>query len=147
MRDMTAAETIRAMLESQTSGVLATASGMQPYANLVAFSFAEDLTCIYFVTPNDTAKYANLVRNANCSLLVDRRSNDPADFSTGAAVTAVGRAVEITGEEKTSRLITHLERLPGLAAFISLPTIALFRIEVESYVVVNGLEGVSVWRP
>jgi hypothetical protein len=113
----------------------------------VAYSFSEDLKCISFVTPSNTTKYANLARNASCSLLVDRRSNDPADFSTGAAVTAVGRAVEITGEEKEARMRAHGKRLPGLAAFISLPAIALFRIEVESYVVVNGLEGVSVWRP
>jgi len=85
--------------------------------------------------------------NPNCSLLVDSRENDAADFSRGAAITAVGRAVEITGEKKAARMRAHADRLPGLAEFIDSPLIALFRIEVESYILVNGLTDVSVYHP
>jgi len=138
---------IRSLLESQTTGVLATERDRRPYANLIAYSFDPDLRQIYFVTPCTTAKYGNLSMNPNCSLLVDTRTNDPADFSSAAALSAIGRAVEITGEEKSARMRAHADRLPGLAAFIDSPAMALFRIEVETYILVNGPTDISVYHP
>ena len=147
MPDNAAPEIIRSMLESQTTGVLATERDRRPYVNLVAYSFDPDLKRIYFVTPCTTAKYGNLSMNPNCSLLVGSGNSDPADFSRESALSAIGRAVEITGEEKTARMRSHADRLPGLAGFIDSPAIALFRIEVESYILVNGLSDVSVFHP
>lgn len=138
---------IRLLLESQTTGVLATERDRRPYVNLVAYSFDPDLGRIYFVTPCTAAKYGNLSMNPNCSLLVDSRTNDPVDFSSAAALSAIGRAVEMTGEEKSARMRAHADRLPGLAAFIDSPATALFRIEVESYILVNGLTDISVYHP
>lgn len=147
MPESAAPDIIRSLLESQTAGVLATERDRRPYANLVAFSFNADLRNIYFVTPCTTAKYDNLTMNPNCSLLVDRRTDNPDDFSGGAAITAVGRAVEITGEEKEEKMRAHADRLPGLAGFIDSPAMAFFRIEVESYILVKGLSDVSVYHP
>ncbi len=147
MPESAAPEIIRSMLESQTTGVLATERDRRPYVNLVAFSFDPDLSRIYFVTPCTTTKYGNLSMNPNCSLLVDSRKNSPVDFSRVAALSAIGRAVEITGEEKTARMRAHADRLPGLGGFIDSPAMAIFRIEVESYIVVSGLEKVTVWQP
>jgi nitroimidazol reductase NimA-like FMN-containing flavoprotein (pyridoxamine 5'-phosphate oxidase superfamily) len=147
MPDGAAPEIIRSMLESQTTGVLATERDRRPYTNLVAYSFNPELTQIYFATPCTTVKYGNLSMNPNCSLLVDCRKNDRADFSGDAALTAVGRAVEITGGEKNALMRAHAERLPGLAGFLASPAIALFRIEVESYILVSGLSDVAVYHP
>jgi nitroimidazol reductase NimA-like FMN-containing flavoprotein (pyridoxamine 5'-phosphate oxidase superfamily) len=147
MREETIKNKIRLLLESQAAGVLATEVDHQPYANLVAFSFSPDLKRIFFATPSDTTKYRNLTKNPNISLIIDNRSNSTRDFSRSAAVTMLGKARELAGEDKARWMEEHEARLPGLAAFLHSPSIALFQIEVERYIIVDGLTDVAVYQP
>ena len=81
---------IRELFESQKLAVLGTQKQGQPYANLIAFAASDDLKSLYFVTARATRKYANIEADARVTLLIDNRSNEDADFSQAAAVTATG---------------------------------------------------------
>ena len=83
---------IRELFESQKLAVLGTQNEGQPYANLVAFAPSDDLKSLYFVTARATRKYANIEADARVTVLIDNRSNEDADFSQAAAVTATGTA-------------------------------------------------------
>lgn len=147
MREETVKNKIRLMIESQATGVLATAMDHQPYASLVAFSYSPDLKQIFFATPSDTTKYRNLTGNPNISLIIDSRNSNTRDFSLSSAITALGKARELAGEDKSKRLEDHAARLPGLAGFVRSPSIALFQIDVHTYVVVDGLTEVAIYHP
>lgn len=135
------------LLESQITGVLATENEHQPYANLVAFSFSDDLRRIFFATPRNTSKYHNLVENPLVSIIIDSRRNDPYDFSGSIAITALGHSRELDGDVKIEKLRNHSERLPGLSDFLKVSSIALFEIEVHRYIIANGLDATSVFVP
>lgn len=135
------------MVESQATGVLATVMDHQPYTSLVAFSYSPDLKKIFFATPNDTTKYRNLTDNPNISLIIDSRICNPKDFSRSAAITVMGEAHELAGEDKSRRLEDHTARLPGLAGFFSSPAMAMFQINVQQYIVADGLTEVAVYHP
>jgi heme iron utilization protein len=147
MREEAVKNRIRLMIESQATGVLATAMDHQPYGSLVAFSYSSDLKKIFFATPNDTTKYRNLSENPNISLTIDSRISNPKDFSRTAAITAMGEARELAGEDKSNRLRDHAARLPGLADFFESPVIAIFQIDVRTYIIADGLTEVAVYNP
>ncbi len=147
MPESTTRDTVFRLLKSQTTGVLATEKEHRPYANLVAFSYTDDLKRIIFVTPTDTTKYRNLSVNPRVSMIVDVRKNDPADFSGSMAVTVLGQAREIIGDEKAELMPSHSERLPGLSGFIDSHAIALFQIEVDVYILAQGLTEISLFMP
>ena len=95
---------IRELLESQRLAVLSTQGKEQPYSNLVAFGVTADLQYLIFATTRATRKYANLLQHPQVSVLIDNRTNETADFAEAAAVTVLGRASEIYGEERSQLL-------------------------------------------
>ena len=95
---------IRELLESQRLAVLSTQGKKQPYSNLVAFAVTPDLQYLIFATTRATRKYDNLSKHPLVSLLIDNRTNETADFAEAAAVTVLGRASEIYGEERSQLL-------------------------------------------
>lgn len=147
MREEIIKNKIRIMVETQATGVLATVVDQRPYASLVAFSYSPDLKKIFFATPNNTTKYRNLTGNPNISLIIDSRICNPKDFSLSAAVTVMGEAHELAGPDRSRRLEDHSARLPGLAEFFSSPAMAMFQIDVHSYIVAEGLTEVAVYHP
>ena len=97
------------LLVEQQLAVLATAAQHAPYANLVAFAATPDLREIFFATPRNTRKWSNLQANRQVALLVDNRSNGVKDFAEAMAATAVGRAFEISAEERPAAEQVYLE--------------------------------------
>ena len=126
-------EQLRGLLESQGVAVLATHAEGGPYTSLVAFVSSHDLKRIYFVTSRSTRKYANIKSDPRVAMLVDNRSNDPADFREATAVTAVGKAEEISGDEKAAVLNRYLAKHRHLKDFVSSPSCALLKIRVQTY--------------
>jgi nitroimidazol reductase NimA-like FMN-containing flavoprotein (pyridoxamine 5'-phosphate oxidase superfamily) len=133
---------IRDLLESQPLGVLSTQNHGQPYCNLVALAATPDLHYLLFATTRATRKYANLMADSRVAVLVDNRRNDPADFTEAAALTALGRAWEVHGEERQQYLTVYLAKHPSLADFAGAPACALLRIRVEKYIVVTRFQEV-----
>ncbi|MBN1557043.1 MAG: pyridoxamine 5'-phosphate oxidase family protein [Lentisphaerae bacterium] len=133
---------LRTLLASQGLAVVATYSGKAPYANLVAFAADDDLRRLVFVTSRATTKYRNLSAHPHAALLIDNRARAPEDFSTGAAVTAVGPAVEVGDAERDTWLNRFLLKHPYLDAFAHAPSTAMFRLDVTAYYLVTRFQHV-----
>lgn len=135
------------LLGAQGLAVLCTQGGGQPYASLVAVAETEDLADLYFATARATRKYANLTAERRVALLADSRSNRESDFREATAATATGVAQEVEGAEREAGQALLLAKHPHLADFVSSPGCALFRVRVETYVVVQQFQRVRTFRP
>jgi len=135
-------EFLKGLFSSQRLAVLATQSKEQPYGNLVAFVATNDLKHILFATTRATRKYANISENPRVAMVMDNRSNQEADFHEAAAVTATGVVKEVKGSEKETLLRLYLSRHPYLKDFVSSPTCALLKMDVETYYVVRQFQEV-----
>ena len=130
------------LLKSQNLAVLATHNQGQPYASLVAFAGSEDLKALYFVTGRATRKYANLMADPRAAMMIDNRSNAPADIADAMAATATG-SVEIVSENERIKLLSvYLQKHPHLAEFAKSPSTRLIRLNVFCYYVVNRFQNV-----
>jgi nitroimidazol reductase NimA-like FMN-containing flavoprotein (pyridoxamine 5'-phosphate oxidase superfamily) len=137
---------LRALLDSQRFAVLATHSGGQPYASLMAFAATSDLRELIFATERDTRKYANLCSDARTAVLVDSRSNRSSDIQDAVAVTVIGRAEETEGDDRDRLLRIYLAKHPNLESFATSPSCALVQVRVESYRMVSRFQEVQEVR-
>ncbi len=135
-------EFLKDLFSSQRLAVLATQNRRQPYGNLVAFMATDDLKHLLFATTRATRKYANISKNPRVAMVVDDRSNQEADFHQAAAVTATGVVKEVVGPEKKRFQKLYLSKHPYLKEFVSSPTCALLKVEVETYYVVSRFQNV-----
>jgi len=136
-------EFLKDLFSSQRLAVLATQSRKQPYGNLVAFMATEDLKHLLFATTRATRKYANISRNPRIAMVVDSRSNQEADFHQATAVTATGVVKEAVGLQKKRFQKLYVSKHPYLKEFVSAPTCALLRMDVETYYVVRQFQNVK----
>ena len=113
-------EILRELLSGQLLGVLGTHHDGEPYTSLVGFAATPDLRQLLFATGRATRKHANLVADARASMLVDNRTNRPADFTEAAAATAVGVVEEISTDDRTLFEEVFLAKHPHLESFRSL---------------------------
>ncbi len=126
----------------QPLAVLATRSVSGSYANLVAFAAVEDLRAVLFATTRATRKYANLSAHPGVAFLIDNRTNTVADFHDAIAVTALGTATPVAGEDRTPLRAQYLARHPHLVDFLRSPTTVLFRADIERYIIVHHFQQV-----
>lgn len=143
--------TVRALLEdmlqSQRLAVLSTAGPAgAPYGSLVSFAVL-DPGRLLFATTRETRKYGNLTGDDRVALLVDNRHNEEADFHAALAATALGRAVELSGEERERGIVRYIGKFPYLEDFVRSPSCALFRVDVERYIVVTKFQNVIEVSP
>ena len=131
-----------ALFHSQNLAVLSTQQSGQPYASLVAFCAAKDFKNLYFVTPNTTRKFANLIAENRVALLINSSTNQTSDFHRAISVTAVGRAEEVAGANRERILGQYLAKHPHLEDFARSPTSALVRVAVNSYYMVKNFQHV-----
>ena len=135
--------TIKAIFEDQLLAVLSTRERDQPYSNLVCFAATDDLRCLVFATARATRKYANIKADSRVAMLVDNRANVAADIDRATAVTVLGMAREVGGDEKEDLLARYTDKHPHLQPFVSSSATALFKVEVGKYVVVNSFQHVQ----
>jgi len=140
-------EVLQRLLASQRYAVLATDSAGQPYASLMAFVISDDLRQLTLMTERSTHKYANLRSNPRVALFIDNRENVGADTRDAVAVTALGEAEEVAGEEEVRLRSGYLSRHPYLESFAGSASCAVVRVRLSSYVVVRRFEEVLEWRP
>lgn len=133
---------LRELLSGQKLAVLSTHCDGQPYANLVAFAFSDDLESLYFVTPRTTRKFSNLLRDGRMALLITSSTNKETDFHEAMAVTVVGSADEIQGPDKEAALDHYIARHPYLEDFARSPTCALVRAHAHAYILVKNFQHV-----
>jgi hypothetical protein len=135
-------EILRAMLESQLLGVLGTHHEGEPYTSLVGFAATDDLKFLLFTTGRATRKHANLVADSRASMLIDSRTNRPADFTEAAAATAVGVVEEVGESELPEFDRVFLKKLPHLESFVASPSCVRLRLRVTAYMVVTHFQHV-----
>lgn len=135
-------EILRDLLESQLLGVLGTHHEGEPYTSLVGFASTPDLKHLLFATGRATRKHANLVEDARASMLVDNRSNSPADFTEASAATAVGVVEEVAEGERGAFDRLFLAKHPHLEGFVHSPSCAAMRLRVATYMVVTHFQHV-----
>ncbi len=133
---------VAGLLAGQRFAVLSTASGMSPYANLIAFWAPDDLAYVVFATMRATRKFNYLAENPHVALLFDNRSNRGVDVREAMAVTATGTAREFTPAERDEVLTHFLAKHPHLESFVASPGCALVGIDIDTYYVVTRFQNV-----
>ena len=142
------AEQIAQLVERQPYAILCTQGAGQPYGSLVAFAVTEDLKAAIFATPVSTRKYRLLCECDHVALVIDSRSTSSEDMMNIEAVTATGRASQLSpGQEfdDLAGLLTRRHR--HLEGFIKSPTSAVFRVEMVRYFHVSHFQEVRQWIP
>jgi nitroimidazol reductase NimA-like FMN-containing flavoprotein (pyridoxamine 5'-phosphate oxidase superfamily) len=138
---------IETLFSGQLLAVLSTSSpDGHPYASLVCVVAEEDLSGIYFATSRATRKFSNLTAEPRAAMLVDNSQNRKSDIYEAMAVTAVGTAQEISGPEAEAARSSYCRRHPQLESFVSAPTTALIRMEVNVYYLVNRFQKVMEYH-
>ena len=138
-------ELVEDALQATRFAVLSTESDGQPHASLIAITPAGGSRQIIFATYRDTRKYRNLIDNGKVAVFIDGREAVTSGLREGFVITALGRAEEIGNVEHNAALRAHLERHPDLESFLRSADCALFRVTVEAYQVVGGIDDVRWW--
>ena len=112
------------LFETQKLAVVATQSGGQPYASLVAFVATDDLRQLFFVTAKTTRKFANMVSDSRVAVLVNSSVNQESDFHDAISITVTGIAEEIKEPERQNILDLYLAKHPYLEDFARSPSYA-----------------------
>jgi len=128
---------VKRLCASQQLCVLATQSEGQPYSNLVAFAETDELRSLIFVTNRNTRKYTNAISNDKVAMMIDSRTNQPSDFNTALAVTALGTVEEVAGSEHDAIASIYISKHPYLVEFVNMPDQALMRVKVTEYVIAH----------
>src|SRR4030043_1047601 len=93
-------ERLNAFDKDQLHAVLATESDGQPYTSMIAYALSPDKKGVIFVTPKDTHKYKNILKNNRVSLLIDTRSNTEKDYMGAESLTILGSAIPVRKGDK-----------------------------------------------
>jgi heme iron utilization protein len=134
-----AMEKISSLLGLQNLAVLSTSGENGPYANLIAFAAADDLTYILFATPEETVKFENMKTDSRVALLVENSKNHVDDFQNALAVTALGRAEVLNGEARSLMIGNYLNKHSNLKHFVNSDHCALMKVNVDAYILVESL--------
>jgi nitroimidazol reductase NimA-like FMN-containing flavoprotein (pyridoxamine 5'-phosphate oxidase superfamily) len=139
---------IRRLVTGQPYGVLCTHGDRHAYGSLVAFAFSEDLRTAVFATPKATRKYRLLADHHRVALVVDDRPQNLDRMMEVEAVTATGKAAEISaGPDYDREAGLLLSRHPQLRSFIAAESTALFRIDILRFLHVVRFQEVRQWIP
>jgi nitroimidazol reductase NimA-like FMN-containing flavoprotein (pyridoxamine 5'-phosphate oxidase superfamily) len=132
---------VRDLVTLQRFAVLSTQSESGPYSSLVAFWAAEDLAHVLFPTMRATRKFGLLATHPQVALLFDDRSNRDDDLVEAAALTAIGRASEVTDEtERSAAVARFLGKHSALESFVTAAGCALIRVDIDVFYLVTRFQ-------
>lgn len=139
-------ERLNALDKDQLHAVLATESDGQPYTSMIAFALSPDKKGVIFVTPKETQKYKNILKNNRVSLLIDTRSNTEKDYMGAESLTILGSAIPVRKGEKWLELAGVLTRKhPNLNEIIHSPETKLIFVQISRCIHVTRFQTVSEW--
>jgi len=138
METQTLSNKIKKILDSQTFAVLCTQKDGRLHSCLITYVITDDVKTLYFATPKDTKKFAHLQNSGEVSLLIDNREDHPRSINEISAITITGRTKILEAENDIAQWKTCLiEKYPDLKEFANDPAIAIVRIDVSDYKLVN----------
>jgi uncharacterized pyridoxamine 5'-phosphate oxidase family protein len=139
-------ERLNALDKDQLHAVLATESDGQPYTSMIAYALSPDKKGVIFVTPKETQKYKNILKNNRVSLLIDTRSNTEKDYMGAESLTILGSAIPVRKGEKWLELAGVLTRKhPNLNEIIHSPETKLIYVRIIRCIHVTRFQTVSNW--
>ena len=138
-------EYIEKVIQDIRFAVLVTENGGQPYASLIAVTPMDGNLILLFATYRNTRKYTNLLQNGKVAILFENKSLQEVNFQNITVLTAYGQAEEVVGHTKTD-LMAHMSRHPDMKTFFLSNDCAFFRVKVEAYQLVQGIDDVNWWN-
>ena len=139
---------IERLVREQPYAVLCTQGEGQPYGSLVALAVTDDLASAVFATPVTTRKYRLLCDCDHVALVIDSRSRSIEDMMQVEAITATGRARQVSpGAEFEQEANLLVSRHPQLKGFVRSPTTAVFHVDIIRYFHVTRFQEVRQWTP
>jgi nitroimidazol reductase NimA-like FMN-containing flavoprotein (pyridoxamine 5'-phosphate oxidase superfamily) len=135
-------EYIRDVLKLNKFAVLATESGGQPHASLIAITPFGDFRQLIFETYRNTRKYRNLKLNSKVAILIENEDVNKKDPKESAVLTIIGLAEEISIAENKAAYQAHLKRHPEMESFMLSSNCALFLVNARSYQVIYGIDDI-----
>jgi nitroimidazol reductase NimA-like FMN-containing flavoprotein (pyridoxamine 5'-phosphate oxidase superfamily) len=137
MKDRSA---IEQLFKKEKLGVLSVSGKTYPVNFLMAFAVSSDLKRLYFATSADEGKYGLILKRPAVSFLVDNRKNRESDFKRAAALTVLGRCLELRGAGRGAALKSLLKRHPALKKFFCRAETALFVLKISKFILVNSFQ-------
>jgi len=139
-------ESVHMVLDATCFAVLATESNSRPHACFIAITAINDLFELVFATYRNTSKYNNLKLNENVSILFEYKSDKENIQQEITILTAFGKAKEVEIADKDAIFNAHLLRHPQLKTFLLSSDCAFFRVKVDDYQLVLGIDDVNWWN-
>ena len=130
---------IKDLIKDNRICVLSTIHRDRPYCSLMRYTCDRNCREIYLITHRNTTKYLNLMANPNVSLLIDSRAKQA--IAQIQALTIEGRLIsfaDVPGKKDIRN--QFIERHPDITAFVNHPDAEPLRIEIQSFLLLNGLE-------
>lgn len=128
------------MIKENNFCVLSTSRDNRPNSSLMQYVSSETGAEIYMLTMKDSTKYGNILNNPHVSLLVDTRAEVPGENRDIKALTAYGQAGIVTDKYEEKMLKERLVKLnPGLSVISESPESCVVRVEVESFLLLEGV--------
>lgn len=138
---------VRRLLRTQRFAVLATSSGAGPHASLIAFASIDEGAGLVFLTPRHSAKYRNLRRNPNVSLVIDERPGSGGRIEGACGMTVTGTVRAVSGAEAGTASAAFLRRHWNFRRYLKEEDMVLLRIEVKQYLHTRSLSSVTPVDP
>ena len=141
-KQSTIKEYIEGALQTSRFAVLATESGGQPHASLIAITPFGDFRKLIFATYRNTRKYRNLSHNSKVAVLIERGDVNMKDLQESIVLTIFGHTEEISIAENEVAYQAHLKRHPEMKSFMLSSDCALILVIAQSYQVVYGIDDI-----
>jgi len=139
-------ELIGGLLKACRLAVLATEGNGRPHASLIAITPFRGYREMIFATYRNTRKFENLKLNGRVAVLIQGEEEDSSGQNKTIALTAFGHAAELELSEHEEAVHVHREKHPDLTHFLESSDFVLFRIRVEAYQIVNGIDDVTWFK-
>lgn len=137
---------VQATLGDSRYAVLATESGGQPHASLMAFGVIDGGQELVFATYRSTRKHRNIAANPRVALLIDHRETALLRTARRLALTAIGSAYAIPDHEVDAAREILVSRHPDLGDFVHDADCVLMRLVAEWYQVAGGIDDIGWCR-
>ena len=136
-------EQILDIIKNSPFAVLATESGGQPHASLIAITPFLSYKQIIFATYRNSLKYRNIQNNSRVALFFDRSFFKNEVHKERCVLTILGNIIEISSTNKESAYLTHLRRHPEMESFMRSQDCTILIIIAQSFQIVNGIDNVK----
>ena len=137
-------EAVRAFLQTQLFGVLATVGSQGPHTNIITYAFTGDLEWLIFSTPEKSRKYKNILSEPRVAFFIDSRPLSTDSIKNAMGVTLKGTAQKISSDDLKIFSDIYLQRHPSMKHFLETSGNCLVGIRVEKLEIITDLIEVEI---